>query len=442
MRDNVMRKGFIKSLTALFLAVFLLTPLSVHAMTAAEKAQLKKEAVEEAIEAMNGMFPPLEGKLVIEGPGQIGYTLTATTEIETPNPGTLNYVWTRYYIVKHENGDGDVEEEERSKVVGRNRSYVLKIKDIGCRISCSVTASNCRGELLDFLDEETNGGEHIHRAYVPKPPEEFSMECELLVDDEGEVTYTVIIPEAKGCEYSFDGETWSGYNTLNEVKPGTTIEGYRRYMETDLIEQSEATKSEITVPTRPVETKLVVNANQASAEEQAAAKEAIQEEQQAQADAASQSNEEKAEAVKEANKAAKEEAKKAAAAAAAEEAKKNPQPAADAAAQEDETALADAGEETGEEAAGEEVTPEGVLAGTEELLQEAGEEGEGLYTDEEAEKAKYFSDIRLKLIIVVAVCCLIVLGGFGLLIAASERDKGSFLEESDASDDTDVAPNA
>lgn len=77
-----------------------------------------------------------------------------------------------------------------------------------------------------------------------KAPSAFSLK----VVANGETDYTVTIPLTEGCEYSFDGETWSDVNVKTGVKVGETVTGYMRYKATDQYNTSIAVKGSATMP--------------------------------------------------------------------------------------------------------------------------------------------------------------------------------------------------
>ncbi len=73
----------------------------------------------------------------------------------------------------------------------------------------------------------------------------------------GETDYTVTIPPTEGCEYSFDGETWSDNNVKTGVSVGETVTGYKRYKETDDYNASSAVSAKETMPKFTVKTPVI-----------------------------------------------------------------------------------------------------------------------------------------------------------------------------------------
>lgn len=64
----------------------------------------------------------------------------------------------------------------------------------------------------------------------------------------GETDYTVTMPASAGCEYSFDGATWSESNVKTGVKVGETVTGYMRYKENEEYNASGAVSASVTLP--------------------------------------------------------------------------------------------------------------------------------------------------------------------------------------------------
>jgi len=79
----------------------------------------------------------------------------------------------------------------------------------------------------------------------------------LSVEANGETDYTVTIPATEGCEYSFDGETWSDVNGKTGVKPGETVTGYKRYKETSDYNASSAVSASGTMEKFKVKTPVI-----------------------------------------------------------------------------------------------------------------------------------------------------------------------------------------
>ena len=73
----------------------------------------------------------------------------------------------------------------------------------------------------------------------------------------GETDYTVTIPPTEGCEYSFDGETWSDNNVKTGVSVGEIVTGYKRYKETDDYNASSAVSAKETMPKFMVKTPVI-----------------------------------------------------------------------------------------------------------------------------------------------------------------------------------------
>ena len=79
----------------------------------------------------------------------------------------------------------------------------------------------------------------------------------LSVEANGETDYTVTIPPTEGCEYSFDGETWSDNNVRTGVSVGETVTGYKRYKETDDYNASSAVSAKEIMPKFTVKTPVI-----------------------------------------------------------------------------------------------------------------------------------------------------------------------------------------
>lgn len=79
----------------------------------------------------------------------------------------------------------------------------------------------------------------------------------LSVEANGETDYTVIIPATEGCEYSFDGKTWSDVNVRTGVQPGETVTGYKRYKETDDYNAGSAVSASKTMEKFTVKTPVI-----------------------------------------------------------------------------------------------------------------------------------------------------------------------------------------
>ncbi len=73
----------------------------------------------------------------------------------------------------------------------------------------------------------------------------------------GETDYTVTIPPTEGCEYSFDGVTWSDENVKTGVAAGETVTGYKRYKETNQYNASGAVSDTETMPKFTVKTPVI-----------------------------------------------------------------------------------------------------------------------------------------------------------------------------------------
>ncbi len=79
----------------------------------------------------------------------------------------------------------------------------------------------------------------------------------LKVEANGETDYTVTIPSTEGCEYSFDGVTWSEVNVKTGISVGETVTGYKRYKETDDYNASSAVSAKETMPKFTVKTPVI-----------------------------------------------------------------------------------------------------------------------------------------------------------------------------------------
>ncbi len=400
----------------MILGLGLLFPVRAFAdITPEERAAIKKEAEDAARTAakeyLDGAYPELKGEVTIRGIGEFGHELTADVEIKGEH-GKLEYTWYRYDP-----------EEDKTKQVGTKKNYVLQDKDVGYVIKVEVTAQGMRGILEDQVDREHNGGNHIHRAVLSDDVAPFAMNYEPVAADDGTVTYTVEIPKVLGCEYSFDGESWSDYNILAGVAPGSTVIGYVRYKDTEYIEGGGMTTSQLTLPQITKETAMMANPGQASPEAQAKAKEEAKAGEEAKAAAAEAKAEAEAEAITEANIAekekekAKEEAAKAAeeAAEAARKAARAEQWAAEEAARAAEEA-AKAAEAGGTDLAAM-VTPG---AGSVNADEEAGVTDPE--TAEQIEKLRRDTQNSWIRVVVIGAASLILVGlGFELLIAGGQH---------------------
>ncbi len=87
-------------------------------------------------------------------------------------------------------------------------------------------------------------------------PPAFSLKAEA----NGETDYTVTIPATEGCEYSFDGETWTDNNVKTGVSVGETVTGYKRYKETDDYNAGSAGSAKETMPKFTVKTPVIAPA--------------------------------------------------------------------------------------------------------------------------------------------------------------------------------------
>lgn len=79
----------------------------------------------------------------------------------------------------------------------------------------------------------------------------------LLVTANKETDYTVAIPPEEGCEYGFDGVTWSDVNVKTGVKAGETVTGYKRYKENNDYNASSAVSAKETMPKFRVKTPVI-----------------------------------------------------------------------------------------------------------------------------------------------------------------------------------------
>ncbi|MCR5503013.1 MAG: hypothetical protein K6F53_08385 [Lachnospiraceae bacterium] len=406
----------------------------------------KKRAKEAALEALNEQYPMIEGEVYIRGTARIGFTLTAEAEIENEDPGSLSYTWIRYEkvrkkIYEDEDGDGEYElvqdeddedwEENEEKyeikeiVIGTDRAYMVQPEDVGCRLCVVVRATNTRGELTASLSEDGNETEYVAKVGDLRAPGPFELESEINVSDDGVVSYIVTIPLAAGCEYSFDGESWSDYNVLNDVRPGSEITGFRRYKSSRFVEQSEAATASLSLESISSEVRTVPNPNGASAATQAAVRNAVKDEQKKKAEEQKAATEEAAEEAKE----EKAEEKKAEAAKEAEEKK---------AEEERLAALKAEKEKSTEEDTEEGPTDEelAAVAADEQLSALTAEEEETLQKEaalfameaETAEKAGGFfgtggPDPQSSLILLIVTSAVFVIGGFAFFMIQNEKDR-------------------
>jgi|GEM_PF-2203759 len=179
-----------------------------------------------------GGYLQLEGTVAVSNTSpRYGDKLMAETADLTANPvgadimGVLSYQWYR---------DG-------TAIAGATQStYTVAKDDIGTAITVKVEAANCLGSQVSVATSTAT------RADGPAAPA-IDMTCEYV---SGNVWTVTITPQA-GCEYSFDGITYSGADGAN-VKTGCasgdTVTGYIRKMETDTHNASPAASQELVLP--------------------------------------------------------------------------------------------------------------------------------------------------------------------------------------------------
>ena len=95
---------------------------------------------------------------------------------------------------------------------------------------------------------------------LSKKDREAPLAFSLEIEANGETDYTVTIPPTEGCEYSFDGETWSDSNVKTGVKVGETVTGYKRYKETNEYNASNARSDSEQMPRFTVKTPVITPA--------------------------------------------------------------------------------------------------------------------------------------------------------------------------------------
>jgi len=67
----------------------------------------------------------------------------------------------------------------------------------------------------------------------------------------------VTIPATDGCEYSFDGVTWSKQNVITGVQVGEIVTGYKRYREKEGYNAGSAVSASLRLPKFTVKTPVI-----------------------------------------------------------------------------------------------------------------------------------------------------------------------------------------
>lgn len=260
---------------------------------------------------------PIAGTVLLAGKEVFGETLTASVEIETEDSGKVSYQWHRIdgngnaveipgaesesYTLTAE----DIGKNISVKVMAAGYTGVLEAqterpvrKGEGMEIPGTVSGSyTVDGQSYTYIVDAIAGAEyrmdggawqksnaftdispgssHIFEARMaetdcyeagdvkgtgqvafpkmtPAAPA-FS----LIFEANGETDYTVTIPLTEGCEYSFDGETWSADNVKTGVKANETVTGYMRYKETDEYHASSPASDSVTMPKFTVKTPVI-----------------------------------------------------------------------------------------------------------------------------------------------------------------------------------------
>ncbi len=110
---------------------------------------------------------------------------------------------------------------------------------------------------LKETDTHNPSKPQIVKVNLAKEDREAPGPFKLKYEANGERDYTVTIPPTEGCEYSFDGVTWSDENVKTGVKAGEIVTGYKRYKETNEYNASSAVSDTETMPKFTVKTPVI-----------------------------------------------------------------------------------------------------------------------------------------------------------------------------------------
>ncbi|MBR5970176.1 MAG: hypothetical protein IK016_07500, partial [Lachnospiraceae bacterium] len=220
--------------------------------------------------------PSVSGAPAISGTPQFGYTVEADLS-------GITYADPEKPFKKDKTYKDDVVEHRwllDGREIGTEDSYKIQKTDVGKTLRLELIY---KGNRPDTSKLKTYVEVTIGKTVLPAPAD-FEIEYKPKADDEGNITYDLMIPGAKGCEYSFDGYNWSeDVRGLKGVAPGTNITAYRRFMATEFSEASEAAVAHLSLPVIPAETEFLEMPGAGDAAYQKAVRDALTAEQKAKA---------------------------------------------------------------------------------------------------------------------------------------------------------------
>lgn len=123
----------------------------------------------------------------------------------------------------------------------------------GCGASDTVTV----GIRLRGTGTHNPSGEVLQTVDLAKKQQGLPDAYALTYQANGEEDYTVRIPETEGCEYSFDGVTWSSDPIKEGVLPGEIVTGYKRYKETATYNAGGMVSAQVQLPKFTVKTPVI-----------------------------------------------------------------------------------------------------------------------------------------------------------------------------------------
>ena len=123
----------------------------------------------------------------------------------------------------------------------------------GCGASDTVTV----GIRLKGTGTHNPSGEVLQTVDLAKKQQGVPDTYVLTYQANGEEDYTVRIPGTEGCEYSFDGITWSSDPIKEGVLPGEIVTGYKRYKETAEYNAGGMVSAQIQLPKFTVKTPVI-----------------------------------------------------------------------------------------------------------------------------------------------------------------------------------------
>ena len=129
----------------------------------------------------------------------------------------------------------------------------------GANVQGGFTTSDTVPLAIRLKETDTHNPSPVQTVAVDlaKEDREAPPAFKLSVAANGETDYTVTIPPAEGCEYSFDGVTWSEVNVKTGVSVGETVTGYKRYKETNDYNAGSAVSAKETMPKFTVKTPVI-----------------------------------------------------------------------------------------------------------------------------------------------------------------------------------------